>query len=102
MGCHFLLQGIYPTQRLNLCPLHPLHCRQILYQLSHQGSHHVSKCLLIIVPFPSTSETTRHTEKQKHREIEPESEPESDITGMLELSDEEFLKMVINMLRDLT
>ena len=24
-GCHFLLQGIFPTQRLNLCLLHLLH-----------------------------------------------------------------------------
>ena len=32
MGCHFLLQGIFPTQGLN-----PglLHCRQILYRLSY-------------------------------------------------------------------
>ena len=29
MGCHFLLQGIFPTQGLNP---HLLHCRQILYQ----------------------------------------------------------------------
>ena len=36
MGCHFLLQGIFPTQESN-----PglLHCRQTLYPLSHQGSH---------------------------------------------------------------
>ena len=34
MGCHALLQGIFPTEGLNLgLP----HCRQILYQLSHQG-----------------------------------------------------------------
>ena len=35
MGCHALLQGIFPTKGLN-----PglLHCRQILYHLSHQGS----------------------------------------------------------------
>ena len=35
MGCHFLLQGIFPTQGLN-----PglLHCRQMLNHLSHQGS----------------------------------------------------------------
>ena len=35
VGCHFLLQGIFPTQGLN-----PglLHCRQMLYHLSHQGS----------------------------------------------------------------
>ena len=34
-GSHSLLQGIFLNQRLNLgFP----HCRQILYQLSHQGS----------------------------------------------------------------
>ena len=32
--CHFLLQGIFPTQGSNLGPLH---CRQTLYRLSHQG-----------------------------------------------------------------
>ena len=37
VGCHFPLQGIFPTQRLN-----PglLHCRQILYQLSYQEARH--------------------------------------------------------------
>ena len=35
VGCHALLQGIFPTQELN--PGLP-HCRQILYHLSHQGS----------------------------------------------------------------
>ena len=35
VGCHALLQGSFPTQGLN-----PglLHCRRILYQLSHGGS----------------------------------------------------------------
>ena len=35
VGCHFLLQGIFPTQGSN-----PglWHCRQILYWLSHEGS----------------------------------------------------------------
>ena len=35
VGCHFLLQGIFPTQGSN-----PglLHCRQTLYCLSYQGS----------------------------------------------------------------
>ena len=32
MGSHFLLQEIFPTQGLNL------HCRQIIYCLSHQGN----------------------------------------------------------------
>ena len=35
MGCHSLLQGIFLTQGSNL---RPLHCRQFLYHLSHQGS----------------------------------------------------------------
>ena len=36
--CHFLLQGIFPIQGSN-----PglLHCRQILYHLSHQGSPYI-------------------------------------------------------------
>ena len=36
VGCHSLLQGIFPTQGLNLALLH---YRQILYCLSPQGSH---------------------------------------------------------------
>ena len=37
-GCHFLLQGIFPTQGLNLgLP----HCRQTLYHLSYQGRYRV-------------------------------------------------------------
>ena len=35
VGSHSLLQGIFPTQGSNP---HLLHCRCILYQLSHQGS----------------------------------------------------------------
>ena len=35
MDCHFILQGIFPTQGSNLCLLLG---RQILYCLSHQGS----------------------------------------------------------------
>ena len=38
MGCHLLLHGIFLTQRFNLCLLRLLHCRQILYLVSHQGS----------------------------------------------------------------
>ena len=39
VGCHFLVQGIFPTRGLN-----PglLHCRQILYPLSHQGRPNTS------------------------------------------------------------
>jgi len=35
MGSHSLLQGIFPDERSNLSFLH---CRQIIYLLSHQGS----------------------------------------------------------------
>jgi len=34
VGCHSFLQGIFTTLGLNLGSLH---CRQILYGLSHQG-----------------------------------------------------------------
>ena len=46
MGCHFLLQRIFPTQGLN-----PglLHCRQTLYHLSHQGSPPDGKLLWRVV-----------------------------------------------------
>ena len=39
-GCHFLLQGIFPTQESN--PGLP-HCRQTLNCLSHQGSREAYK-----------------------------------------------------------
>ena len=35
VGCHFLFQGIFLTQKLNPHPLFLLHCRQVLYLLSH-------------------------------------------------------------------
>ena len=49
VGCHSLLQGIFPSQGLN-----PglKHCRQILYHLSHQGSPRnprLWQCLLTAV-----------------------------------------------------
>ena len=38
VGCHALLQGIFPTQGLNPGLPGNSYCRQILYQLSYQGS----------------------------------------------------------------
>ena len=48
VGCHFLLQGIFPTQGSN-----PglLHCRQILYQLSYK----LNPRILEWVPYPFSS-----------------------------------------------
>ena len=37
VGCHFLLQGIFPTQALNLHLLCLLFCRRILYQVRIQN-----------------------------------------------------------------
>ena len=50
-GCHSLLQGIFPTQGLKL---KLLHCRETLYHLGHQGSHHIyeKKNLGDIVLYP--------------------------------------------------
>ena len=44
VSCHFLLQGILPTQGSNPHLLCLLHCRQILYHLSHQGTWIVYFC----------------------------------------------------------
>ena len=46
VGCHFLFQGIFLTQGLNLGLLH---CRRILYRLSHQGSLTLNETLPKVV-----------------------------------------------------
>ena len=55
MGSPSLLQGIFPTQGLN-----PglLHCRWILYQLSHKGSPRILEW--VAYPFPSGSSGPRN------------------------------------------
>ena len=45
VGCRSPLQGIFPTQGSNLGLLH---CRQILYQLSHQGSHKLVEIAILL------------------------------------------------------
>ena len=54
VGCHTLLQEIFPTQRSN--PGLP-HCRHILYQLSHQGSPRILEW--VAYPFPSGTSQPR-------------------------------------------
>ena len=49
VGCHFLLQGIFPTQGSN--PGLP-HCRQTLYHLSYQGSPILVGSAIICQPLP--------------------------------------------------
>ena len=55
VGCHFLLQGIFPTQESN-----PglLHCRKILYQLSHNGTPRILEW--VAHPFSSRSSPPRN------------------------------------------
>ena len=48
----FLLQGVFQTQELNPCLLH---CRRILYQLSHKGSPRI----LVWVTYPFSSGSSR-------------------------------------------
>ena len=53
VGCHALLQGIFPTQGSN--PGLP-HCRPILYHLSHQGSPcGVCVCVCVCVMYTKTT-----------------------------------------------
>ena len=51
VGCHFLLQGVFPAQGSN--PGSPL-CKQILYCLSHQGSSQESYISFRAAIFEST------------------------------------------------
>ena len=55
LGCHALLQGIFPTQGLNSgLP----HCRQILYHLDHQGSPKILEW--VAYPFSKGSSWARN------------------------------------------
>ena len=46
VGCHSLLQGMFPTQGSN--PALP-HCRWILYQLNHQGSPRILEWVAYLI-----------------------------------------------------
>ena len=48
-GSHALLQGIFPTQGLNLHLLWVLHCRWILYLLSHHGCVYIHTQMIVEV-----------------------------------------------------
>ena len=55
VGCHALLQRIFPTQE---SILHLPHCRWILYHLSHQGSPRILEW--VAYPFSSRSSQSRN------------------------------------------
>ena len=67
MGCHFLLQGIFPTQDLNLGLMH---CRWIIYHLSHQGQSVMNSIMTLFPALHSDLENQSHnhvTEKCQTR-----------------------------------
>ena len=61
VGCHALLQGIFPTQRSN-----PglLHCRQILYHMNHQESPRILEW--VAHPFSRGSSQSRNRSRVSH------------------------------------
>ena len=75
VGCHFLLEGIFPTQGSNPCLLH---CWQILYHLSHQGSPNTSVAkppkLFLPNPVPPDTEAKVTERKFKQREMTIENQ----------------------------
>ena len=49
VGCHFLLQGIFPTQGSNHHLLHLLHCMWIFLPLCHLGSPSMDEGIIYII-----------------------------------------------------
>ena len=73
MGCHFLLQGIFPTLGWN--PGLP-HCRQTLYHLSYQGStapppRSQAYLFNLLEPICFTHPTKTHLTCYSHRSDQP-------------------------------
>ena len=61
VGCHALLQGIFPTQGSNPCLLCLLHCRQILYLLNHWRSPFVLQFFFFFLDTHPGVELLYHT-----------------------------------------
>ena len=55
VGCHALLQGIFPTQGSNLGLQWLLHCRQILYHWAAGEAHAFHKTVSVVIWNPSFS-----------------------------------------------
>ena len=72
VGCHALLQGIFPTQGLNS---RLRHCRQILHSLSHWGSPLICIHNLILIEHlpPASAEFNEREEKQRGQNSEEDN-----------------------------
>jgi len=82
VGCHFLLQGVFPTQGSSPSLLH---CRQTLYQLSRQGvhtrslaqneEHFIKKCFLFFLfPWQLLTQSSNIWERNKMIVLTPRSQ----------------------------
>ena len=85
VGSHSLLQGIFPTQGLN-----PglLHCRWILYQVSHQGSPRILEW--VAYPFSRGASQLRNQPQSPALQAdslpaEPQGKPKNTGVGSLSL-----------------
>ena len=83
VGCHFLLQGIFPTQELN-----PglLNCRQILYGLSYEDGSIILKRITSVQFSHSVMSDSSRPHKSQHARppcpsptprVHPDSRPSS-------------------------
>ena len=77
VGSCSLLQGIFPTQGLNSGLMH---CRQILYQLSHKGSPRI----LEWVAYPFSSRSSRPRNQTGSLALQADSLP-AELWGKLEI-----------------
>ena len=85
VGCHFLLQGIFPTQESN--PVLP-HCRWIIYKLRDQGIPRILKW--VAYPFSSRSSWSRIKPGSSALQVdslpaEPQGKPKNTGVGNLSL-----------------
>ena len=91
-GCYALLQGVFPTQGSNPGRLH---CRWILYQLSHQGSPRILEW--VAYPFSRESPQPRSPVLQADSLLsEPPGKPKNTGVGSLSLLQRNFLTQQSN------
>ena len=69
-GCHFFLQGIFPTQGSNPCLLYLLHWQAGSLPLCHLGSPVVTMICSALSPYPFKGNTHLHTCNLHQRELE--------------------------------
>ena len=79
VGCHSLLQGIFPTQGVNLGLLH---CRQTLHPLSHP---HLGKAKVQYFSAIPRATESKETEQFKSKAVIPDKTTAADVCTVDEL-----------------